>query len=607
MKRSTVIFVWILIFSVGAAVSAAGKDVTGALNHLYPSVAAIGKEPARGDVVSYPSRDQAFTGADPTTGDRRASSYLQPLTGWSRTETADAVVFKTRFKVPFSWIDRQQFLYLERVSGSFSVAVNGKQTGYSQTGSTPSEFDVTAASREGNNDLEITVYKRFAASVLESGRPVAAPALTGETYIMSQPRMRVRDIFIDTRMEGTEGLLQLGVIMKSHRLNARNYLIYYELLSPRGEILAEGHREATLDMKREDTVRFFAKIRDITPWSHEKPQLYTLLVRTQNEGRFGEYLSFAIGFRRLEMDGESGRILLNGRQLNMVARDFPLPCPLDAAGLAEARGKIEELRTQGINTLRVTGPPPGRKFYALCDELGVYVCLGADINTHSSGPSRRLGGNPTNDPAWAAGYMDRATAMYHTSKNHPSTAVFSLASKSANGYNLYENYLAIKQLEPMRPVIYEDGGEWNSDRIEWVETAAGPIDYRPKISEVLATEENVRKFRIENSQQFAPLLGEAEYQILAGSKTISRGTVPLRISPAGSAEIAVPTKGIKSGKKYKIEIGIEVGIATRNYVLPEGQTAPKILRDSRPNAAYSPISGFSDAERTTILRQEFEF
>ncbi len=609
-----------IFFAMAAAilwVATAGAQTQTAApqKHLDPTVAAIGKEPARGNVVSYPSRDQALRGADPTTGNQRESAYLQPLTEWTRTETADSVIFKTRFKVPFSWIDRQQFLYMERVSGSFSVTVNGREIGYSQTGSTPAEFDVTAASREGNNDLQIAVYKHFVGLMLESDRPVSAPAIEGETYIFSQPRMRVRDIFVDTRMEGTNGLLQLGVIMKSHRLNARKYLIYYELLSPRGEILAEGHREATLEMKREDTVRFFAKIRDITPWSHEKPQIYTLLVRTQNDGRFGEYLSFPVGFRRFEFLPETGQMLLNDRQLALVARDFQPVLPLDAAGIARARREIEELQAQGINTLRVTGSPPGQKFYDLCDELGVYVCLGADINTRGSGLSRRLGGNPTNDPAWAAAYYDRALAAYHTSKNHPSTAVFSLAAESANGYNLYENYLMLKKLEPLRPVIYEDGGEWNSDRIRFASEGEKITNYDLRITQSEAPSEEVRKFVIDNPNPFVPLLGEAEYQVVTGSKTVAKGTIPLRVVPGGSAEIEVPTRGTKSGakstgksgKKFRISLEIKVEKATGKYVPAEGETAPRVLRDSRPNAAYSPISGLPEEQKITLHKQEFEF
>ena len=86
------------------------------------------------------------------------------------------------------------------------------------------------------------------------------------------------------------------------------------------------------------------------------------------------------------------------------------------------------------------------------------------MDTRRSGDSRRVGGNPSNDPAWREAYAERAANSYHTTKLHPSVIAFSLATHSANGINLYESYLAMKRLHETRPFVYpEAGGEWNSD------------------------------------------------------------------------------------------------------------------------------------------------
>ena len=96
--------------------------------HLDPTVVSLNKELPRGDVVSHDSKVDAVRR---TYG---ASKYLQPLTEWTRAETDDAVIYRTRFKVPFEWIDRQQFLYVGRTSASFDVVINGDLAAYSQTG-----------------------------------------------------------------------------------------------------------------------------------------------------------------------------------------------------------------------------------------------------------------------------------------------------------------------------------------------------------------------------------------------------------------------------------------------------------------------------------------
>lgn len=105
--------------------------------------------------------------------------------------------------------------------------------------------------------------------------------------------------------------------------------------------------------------------------------------------------------------------------------------------------------------------------YDTCDTLGMYVIVQAPIDTRSSGESRRIGGNPSNDPEWLGAYVERTADSYHASKRHPSVIAFSLATQSANGINLYESYLDMKKSGDPRPFIYPDAaGEWNSDKLE---------------------------------------------------------------------------------------------------------------------------------------------
>jgi beta-galactosidase len=610
------------VLSLAVALSFAGA-VAQTPRHLDPTVVSIGKELPRGEVVSHDSKADAVRR---TTG---ASKYLQPLTGWTRSETAEAVTYKTRYTIPFAWIDRRQFLYVGRASGSFDVVVNGRHTAYSQTGGTPGEFDITEASREGANDLEITIYKDPVALKLENGRTPVAPRLEGEVWVLSQPRIRVRDVAVSTRMEGGSGLLELGVILKSHQLNPHDYTVYWELLNPAGEILAEGKKDARLDMRREDTVRFFANIPRVVPWSHEQPQLYTLFIKTQNEGRFREYLSFRVGFRSYDLreagngegpgpgpglGGAGGSTLyLNGVPLSLSMREFS-----PAGDMAAMRGQIESLRSVGVMGLMLQGAPPSREFFSLCDSLGMYVACRADIDTHLSGESRQLGGNPSNDPAWEGAYRDRVLAMYHTSKNHPSVAMFSLARHSSNGLNLYESYLALKELEPHRPVLYTDGGgEWNTDALDMAAggatagagtgtpptpTQTSTLTQTPTPSPGWLTLEAVDlaagRFRIGNSRRITPLTGEAVYKIIMGRRNVvSTGSVPIETLPGETTQFTVPITGVKAGKPFTVAIEIAVERTSGDY-LPAGDPNLKIFR--RLDQPLAP------AARTVIASGEFK-
>ena len=248
---------------------------------------------------------------------------------------------------------------------------------------------------------------------------------------------------------------EIAVAVKSEALNPRTSRIHYQLLTPTGENAAAGQKDVTLDMRREDTLRFLARIPANLLWSAELPTQYTLRLKTQHEGRYVEYLELRLGFRSVEM--QDGRMSLNARPVTLRVREVP-------AAITE--NEIAALREQGFNTLKLLPGPVPESLLNFCDVQGLYVIAQAPIDTRRSGESRRKGGNPSNDPEWQPAYLERTENSYHTTKRHPSVVAFALATQSANGINLYESYLNMKRFGDSRPFIYPDaGGEWDSDKL----------------------------------------------------------------------------------------------------------------------------------------------
>ena len=122
-----------------------------------------------------------------------ASKYLRPVTGWTRTEEADAVVFTSKYVIPFIWLSRQAILYVDEASGAYEVLVNGKKVGYSSDAFAPAEFNVTKASKEDVNTVSIRILKEHWSSRMEDFAESREPRV-GEVYVMSQPMIRVRDV-----------------------------------------------------------------------------------------------------------------------------------------------------------------------------------------------------------------------------------------------------------------------------------------------------------------------------------------------------------------------------------------------------------------------------
>lgn len=406
--------------------------------------ASYGLESPGGEVNVHPTATSAAT-SQPGTDNR----YLTRLNSWEQNGN----IFSTAFTVPFAWINRQVFFRLEQASGEYDVRINGRKVAYNADGNAPAVINITKQVGEGRNLVEVIVTQPSPTALLESWREAPAPAIAGAS-IMSQPTMHIRDILVRTRMgEDGDASAEVAIVVKSDALNPRSSRIFYDLLSPAGRNAATGYKDITLDMRREDTVRFLARIPADSLWSAAQPTLYTLRVKTQHEGRDEEFVQIPLGFRAVTVEGK--QMSINAQPVTLRVREVPGTIP---------QQEVEALRKEGYNTLKLLPGPVPEPLLDSCDRWGLYVIAQAPIDTRRSGESRKIGGNPSNDPRWKEAYLERTENNYHATKRHPSVIAFSLATRSTNGINLYESYLNLKRFGDERPLIYPDGGgEWNND------------------------------------------------------------------------------------------------------------------------------------------------
>lgn len=404
-----------------------------------------GLEAPRGALTVHPTETSAATAPE---ADNR---YTTRLTNWER----NGEIFSTAFTVPFAWINRQVFFCLEQASGDYEVRINGRKVAYNADANVPASINITKQVGEGRNSIEVIVAQPSPTAVLESWKESPTPAI-GRAWVMSQPTMHIRDVLTRTRLsEDGDATTEVAIVVKSDALNPRTSRICYDLLTPSGENAATGYKEITLDMRREDTVRFVARIPKDSLWSAASPTLYTLKLKTQHEGRFEEYVQMPLGFRSATVEKQI--LLVNGEAQTLRVREVP--------GTTSPE-ELKALRAEGYNTFKLLPGPVSEPLLDSCDRWGAFVIAQAPIDTRRSGESRRIGGNPSNDPQWEAAYVERTQNSYHAVKRHPSVIAFSLAQQSANGINLYESYLNLKRFEDSRPLIYRDGGgEWNNDTL----------------------------------------------------------------------------------------------------------------------------------------------
>ncbi len=288
-----------------------------------------------------------------------------------------AAVYRTEFTMPFKWIDREIFVRLDAVSRAYYVYANGHLAGYHADSKTPAYFDITPYVADGKNTLAVIASRPSGFdNAFENQIKTPGTCIEGDVSVIAQPKVRIRDFVADTRFATDgNGLFSFGAIVKSHLLNPKEGIVYYELIAPddSSTVIAHGKRDARFHLRAEDTVRFFANLPDIQSWSHESPKLYTVALKLQHEGRFTEYTKVKLGFRDVSFD-EKG-LKINGRPVELRAVDYDCPrCECLAQGL-------RRIQKRGASTASGSkNYPQNDRFYELADSYGLYICNRANID-----------------------------------------------------------------------------------------------------------------------------------------------------------------------------------------------------------------------------------
>ena len=126
-------------------------------------------------------------------------------------------------------------------------------------------------------------------------------------------------------------------------------------------------------------------VTDMELWSHENPYLYTVRVVLEDRGEPVDLREHKYGFREVKIqkyDPVTHRgpfILLNGVPLKICGvnrHDFH-PDYGHAVPESIIRSDLELLKKSNITNVRTCHYPNSRRFYELCDEIGILVmsCL----------------------------------------------------------------------------------------------------------------------------------------------------------------------------------------------------------------------------------------
>ena len=332
-------------------------------------------------------------------------------------------LYSRTFTVPAAWKGRSTTIHFGGVSSAMYVRVNGREVGYSEDSRLPAEFDLTPYLKEGDNRLEVEVYKHSDGTFYEDQDFWRLSGIFRSVWLVSEAKEASRDVIVETTLSDDR---------KTGRLVVRD------------------ENGATLFTKTYPNVKL---------WSCETPNLY----HEAFEVGGGDWRAVQVGFREVKI--KNSVIHLNGKRMIFRGTDRHEMMPEAGYAVTPASMKrdLELFRKFNINAVRTSHYPNDPLWYELCDREGIYVVCEANLECQGSGYNEN---SLSRNPLFRNTHVERGVNMIKTFRNHPSIVVWSMGNECYWGDNFIAEYKAMKRLDATRPVQYECAGnnQWTDIR-----------------------------------------------------------------------------------------------------------------------------------------------
>ena len=358
--------------------------------------------------------------------------------------------YRRSFDLPDSWGEGVVALRFDGVESQAAVWVNGTWVGMARGSRLAHEFDVTDLVRPGANTITVRVHQFSSGSYLEDQDQWWLPGIFRSVSLRHLAPGAIEDLWIDTDYEAGVGYASV----EARVLGAREASLV-------GRLDIGGVGSCLLALERGADGRYRSErlsLGDVRPWSANDPALYDAHVSIQGgDGLVSGDRSLRVGFRRVSIDG--GVLTANGAPLtlNGVNRHEVRADEGRVFDDEWARADLVLMKSMGINAIRTSHYPPHPRLLDLADEIGLWVMLEGDIETHGFEGAGEWIDNPSDDPRWADAYLDRTVRAFERDKNHPSIMSWSLGNESGTGANLAACARWIHERTGGRAVVHYEG------------------------------------------------------------------------------------------------------------------------------------------------------
>ena len=348
--------------------------------------------------------------------------------------------------------NREVFLHFGAAKSALEVYVNGEFVGYSQGSMTPHEFDITKVLKKGENVITAKLYRFSDGSYLEDQDMWWLCGIYRDVYLFAEPKVCLRDFYFKTDFDDTynDSNVTLNMYFNNYNNIRGKIKVSAKLIDSKNEEIELGSSEKELSGGKE-TITYNKTVKSPDKWSAETPNLYTLVMSVELDGKVICVKSYKVAFKKVEIKGE--KIYFNGMPLMIKGvnrHDFD--CDYGwAVPKYRYTQDLDIMKQNNINSIRTSHYPDDPYFYDMCNKYGFYVMDECEVETHGV----RRKGVPGSNPVWTGAVVDRMQRMVLRDRNNPCIFMWSLGNEAGDGSNFMEMKKSALELDDTRQFHYE--------------------------------------------------------------------------------------------------------------------------------------------------------
>lgn len=343
-------------------------------------------------------------------------------------------------------IDKTFILSFFGVSACFDLYINGEQVGYSQGSFNTAEFDVTKFLISGRNEILVLVRKWCDGSYLEGQDMFRLSGIFRDVLLLVNNKTYIYDYNFKTIPIDSQGNYQFSL-----SVNIKNYEDYSLRVSLEDDIGNVFYKNIIKLNTEETLISYQDKFKE---YNAEQPTLYKLYLSLIKDRIVTESICKNVGFKRAQID--NGIFYYNNKPIKIKGICYQDWDKYNGYYISYEQMKRDILlmKEYNINTVRLI-KPPHPIFVELCEQMGLYVILEADIDTSGTAYSPFYRPNLiSKNKKWTKHFVDRTKRLFNTFKNQVSVIMWAIGSSS--GGILCQNacYDYLKKVSDL-PIYYD--------------------------------------------------------------------------------------------------------------------------------------------------------